>query len=165
MIKAIVYNSNTGFTKKYAEMLSEKIGIPCYEAEKAHYVLVSGDEIIYMAWCYANSLKGLKKFSHLYKVKAVCAVGLAEMQQGTEQIKSIAGKLKGEIPVFYLRGGIDIDKLKGMNKFFINQVSRILRGNGDEKEKNIKKAINEGADFVKSENLDGIVSWYNEISA
>ena len=35
MIKAIVYNSETGFTKEYAEMLYKKINIPCYTIKEA----------------------------------------------------------------------------------------------------------------------------------
>ncbi len=34
-MKAIVYESNTGFTQKYAFMLSEKTGLPAYLLENA----------------------------------------------------------------------------------------------------------------------------------
>ena len=35
MIKAIVYESNTGHTMQYAKMLSEKLNIPCFTIEEA----------------------------------------------------------------------------------------------------------------------------------
>ena len=31
MIKAVIYHSNSGFTKQYALMFSKNIKIPCYD--------------------------------------------------------------------------------------------------------------------------------------
>ena len=40
-MKAIIYTSNTGFTRKYAQMLSEKLSLPAYNAglgeDKNHF--------------------------------------------------------------------------------------------------------------------------------
>ncbi len=48
-MKAVIYTSNTGFTRKYAQLLSEQLHIPAYNAglgEKKKS-LSKGDEIIY----------------------------------------------------------------------------------------------------------------------
>lgn len=164
MIKAIVYNSNTGFTKKYAEMLSDKINVPCYEGEKAHYVLEQKDEIIFMSWISANRLKGLKNVKRLYDVKAVCAVGLAKGDENKLKEIISGNKIKNDIPFFYLRGGMDNNKLKGFDKFAINQVGKILE-KASKKDPNIDeemyKSIKNGADFVNEENIEPIVEWFN----
>jgi len=39
MIKAIVYESNTGFTQKYAELLAEKTGLPVYSHKNLKHKL------------------------------------------------------------------------------------------------------------------------------
>ena len=36
MIKAIVYKSNSGFTKEYALMLSKKLVLPVYDIKEAN---------------------------------------------------------------------------------------------------------------------------------
>lgn len=35
MVKAIIYNSSTGHTSRYAKMLSKKLDIPCYSIKKS----------------------------------------------------------------------------------------------------------------------------------
>ena len=47
-MKAIDYESNTGFTQKYAFMLSEKTGLPAYLLENAKSELHKGDEIFFL---------------------------------------------------------------------------------------------------------------------
>lgn len=61
MIKAIVYMSETGHTKKYAELLGERISLPVYELNTAAKELPRGTEIIYLGWLMAGSIKGYKK--------------------------------------------------------------------------------------------------------
>ena len=51
---AIVYTSNTGYTKQYAGMLGKNTGLPVYSLEEAMKELGAGDSILYlgllMAW-------------------------------------------------------------------------------------------------------------------
>jgi hypothetical protein len=75
-MKAIVYTSKTGSTKRYAEMLSAETGLPAYALDGAGKKLAKGSEIIYMGWIMANSVKGYKKAAGRYAVRAVCAVGM-----------------------------------------------------------------------------------------
>ncbi|MFA6866634.1 MAG: flavodoxin domain-containing protein [Clostridia bacterium] len=163
MIKAIVYNSNTGFTKKYADMLSEKLGIPCYEGEKAHYVLVATDEIIFMSWISANRLKGYTHIRRSYKIKAICAVGLGEESEMTRNKIIENNKIKESIPFFYLRGGMDKTKLTGFNKFAINIIEKIVEKSNKKESKDdngMHNDIREGADYVDENNLNIILTWF-----
>ena len=47
-MKAIVYTSNTGYTARYAKMLSEKTNLPFLTFAEAKDHLSKGDEIIFM---------------------------------------------------------------------------------------------------------------------
>lgn len=75
MIKAIVYESNTGHTMQYAKMLSEKLNIPCFTIEKAKTNLQKQDEIIYFGWICATKICGLRKVKDRYSIKCYGAVG------------------------------------------------------------------------------------------
>lgn len=121
-VKAIVYESNTGFTKKYAELLSQALNIPTYERKLADGFLKEKDEIVYLGWLKAGSIVGYNKVKNLYNIKVVCGVGMAV--NGQKELDAKYKEEKGKI--FYLQGGFDIDKLKGMDKFAMKIMSKIL---------------------------------------
>ena len=53
----IVYESKTGFTKKYADMLAAKTGFKAYSVKNfANAGLY--DEIIFLGWMKAGSIQG-----------------------------------------------------------------------------------------------------------
>ena len=49
-MEAIIYTSNTGSTKRYAEMLSRKTGLAVYSLKEASKKVAANSEIIYMGW-------------------------------------------------------------------------------------------------------------------
>ena len=61
MIKSIVYKSNTGHTKQYAEMLSEVLKVPAYDLKEAKSNLKKNDEIVFLGWVCATKIQGLSK--------------------------------------------------------------------------------------------------------
>lgn len=170
MIKAVVYKSNTGFTEKYAMMLSEEISIPVVSIDKAKIILQSNDEIIYLGWIFAGMIQGYKKACKKYQVKAVCAVGMSEdTKKYVEDLHKVNG-IK-EKPLFYLQGGVDKAKQKGFYKFVFNMVTNMLLKNMNKKNEEeieddeIKAVYNmqHGCDFVSLENLKPVIDWYNNL--
>jgi len=164
-IRAIVYESNTGYTRKYAEMLSAETGIPSYDRKAAGGFLKSGDEIIFMGWLSAGMVIGFNKAAKEYKVKALCGVGLgAPNDEQVNQLKNRYAKLK--VPVFYLRGGFDMERLKGFNKFlmklFLKSAIASYNKTKDEEKAKMIDAMKYGADFVKKENLAPVISFLTE---
>ena len=61
MIKAIVYESKAGHTKRYAEMLSDKINVRAMNLKEPKKELDRNDEIVFLGWVCATKIKGLKK--------------------------------------------------------------------------------------------------------
>lgn len=59
MVKAIIYTSQTGFTRKYARLLAQETGLMAYELGKAPGKIQSDDPVIYMGWLKAGRLMGL----------------------------------------------------------------------------------------------------------
>lgn len=78
MIKAIVYESKAGHTKRYAEMLSDKINAKVMSLKEAKKELKRNDEIVFLGWVCATKIKGLKKAKR-YNIKCVGAVGIKKM--------------------------------------------------------------------------------------
>ena len=70
-IKAIVYTSNSGFTKQYAEMLGEKISLPIYSLKEVPRQISKGDGIIYLGWICANHIKGFSRAAKRFSVRTV----------------------------------------------------------------------------------------------
>lgn len=162
---AIVYTSESGFTKKYAELLSKKTELPAYELNNAG--VSEGAEVIYMGWLMAGSVKGYKKAAKRFDVKAVCAVGMAAPgTQTPESIKKQNG-ITG-IPVFYLQGGFNISKLHGIHKFMmkmmIKTVGKKLENKPDktQEESETLAMFKNGGDYVSDDNLSQVFVWYND---
>ncbi len=73
---AIVYASATGFTRRYADLLSERTGLPCFALGTVPGP-DRGAAVLYLGWLCAGGIKGLRKARARYKVQAVCAVGMS----------------------------------------------------------------------------------------
>lgn len=118
---AIVYSSNTGFTAKYADILGEKTSLPVYTIDEAEKSLPSGTDIIYLGWVFAGRIKDWNRAAAKYRVKAVCAVGIGSGTDSAEVIRENM-QFKKELPLFAIPGGLDIKKLRGMNRFIISRI-------------------------------------------
>ena len=62
MLAGIVYESNSGFTKQYAEMLSAAAGIPALPLVEAVSKIPRGSEVFFLGWAYL--LQSLSRAAH-----------------------------------------------------------------------------------------------------
>lgn len=88
-MKAIIHTSNTGSTAEYAQLLENELNLPVHSLQQAKNKVLSGSEIIYLGWIMAGGIKGYKEAAKLYKVRAVCGIGMG--QTGT-QLKEVRDK-------------------------------------------------------------------------
>jgi len=161
---AIVYTSNTGFTKRYAEMFGEKTGLCIYSMEEAKTRLEKGTEIIYFGWLMAGSVAGYKKAAKLYDIKAVCGTSLAPTGTLVEAVRKSCG-LSEDFPVFNVQAGMDRAKLKGGYGFGIKMLIKFMskKKNRTAEDNAMLELLIKGGDYVCEENLAGIFDWYNKI--
>lgn len=154
----IVYESKTGFTKKYAKMLANKTGWKLYSVRELPKNME--EDILFLGWIKAGSIQGLKKLRK-DKVKAVCATGTARKAEPSEEAVIARNKLEG-IPFFYLRGGcLPLKELKGMDKFLLSMFLKMLKGRKD-KDEELKEAIHHieyGFNGVSEEHLQPVIEW------
>lgn len=116
----ILYGSQYGTTKRYADELSRLTGLPALSYEKA-VDLAGCEQIVYLGGLYAGGVKGLKQTAKKFPAGVrliLVTVGLADVQdeQNIENIRrSVRRQLPAEVlqnaALFHLRGGIDYGKL------------------------------------------------------
>lgn len=166
-MKAIVYTSSSGFTKKYAEMLGNNTGLDIYTIEDAKDKLKDGEEIIYMGWMFAGSVKSYKKAAKRYKVKAVCAIGMApDGQNSIDEIRK-RESIPADTPIFYLQGGYAPERLHGIYRIMMSTMSKSVIKKLESKtvktaeDEEVIKMFKYGCDFVSEDKAHPVLEWIN----
>lgn len=156
----IIYCSNTGSSKRYAELLSEKTGLPCVDYTKRADVSPE-EEIIFIGWIMAGAIQGLKEVRESFSnIKAICGVGMMKGEKYEEETKA-----KNEItePYFFLAGDFDMSKLKGMYKMMMGMMLKMIKGkakeSGDEKAGEMIKMLEDGIILFDEAELDSVIEF------
>lgn len=133
-MRAIVYTSRTGFTKRYAELLSEATGVPAWSAKEAAKQVPAHSEIFYMGCLEAGTVKGLDALIERYVIRGVAIVGMNPTGNGDlwTEAKINGGFSDHGARIFYLRGGYAPEKLQGHPR------SSLMRHMGRSVEKKIQ---------------------------
>lgn len=167
-MNAIIYTSNTGSTAEYAQLLGKELNLPVHSLHQTKNKVLSGSEIIYLGWIMAGGIKGYKAAAKLYKVRAVCGVGMG--QTGT-QLKEVRDKnvIPQRIPLFTLQGNFDVKKLHGAYRFMMNVMVKTagkgLANKSDrtpEEDDMLDMMVN-GGKRVSLQNLKAVTEWYKNI--
>lgn len=164
MIKAIVYTSNTGTTEQYAKLLSEQLKLPFYPLDKC--TVAAGEEIIYLGWVMASSIKGCKKAMKKYNVKALCGVCMGATGSQLEELRK-RNEVSDSISLFSLQGGFDKTKLRGMYKLMMSLIEKTVakgienKSDRTSEETDMLDMLKNGANRVSVENLSELLDWYN----
>lgn len=160
--KAIVYTSNTGYTAEYARILGEKTKLPVYSLEEAEKNVPAKSEIIYLGWVMAFRIQGYEKAAKLYNIAVLCGVCLGTTGSLICEIRK-AQKIDERLPLFTLQGGFDMNKLRGVNKFIMKIMKKVLTKQITAKEeqtdddRTILRLLNEGGGCVSEENLASVL--------
>ena len=156
----IVYESNTGFTARYAAMLSQKLGIPAAPLAQALKSLPAGTPVIHMGWLMASSVAGYKKAAKRFAIAAVIGVGLGDTGAQDDAARK-ACKLPADIPVFTVQGGMDLEKLRGPYKFAIKMLTKAMAAqkNRTPAEDRMLELLQKGGDYVSEKELAAVLAW------
>lgn len=160
MIKTIVYKSNAGHTKRYAQMLSDKLEIPSYSVKEAKRKLKKDDGIIYLGWLFAGKIKGLKKALKRYKINCCGAVGAYPSTK--EYVKNLRKANKITLPLFYMQGGIDYTKINFVYKKVLTTVGEQIAREGNENKKDLVEMFVNGKDYVEEKNINEMLEYIQE---
>ena len=159
----IIYVSNTGYTARYAALLSEQTGLPALTLTEARKTLPQGTPVIYMGWLMAGSVKDYAKAAKHFAVKAVCGVGLGDSGAQDDAARK-ACKLPDDVPVFTLQGGMNLNKLKGPYKIAIKLLTKGIAAKKDRTpgEDQMLSLLQKGGDYVDVKHLAPVLAWLNK---
>ena len=152
----IVYETQGGTSKRYAEWLSERIDAECISAKDINDGMDT--DIIYVGWRSGPMITGLKDFALRKNVTAVVCVAL---ERYDEKAMGVLRKKNGIENIFYVRGGMDRSKLSFGQKLLLSIVSiKMLFFNRSPEDREVRRIMDHGGDLSSTEQLDEIVEWY-----
>ena len=174
MSSIIIYGSNYGTTKQYAEELSKRTNIKVISFKKVNQQINDYDNIIYLGGLYAGGVLGmsktLKKLNNISNKKIIIAtVGLSDPTDEVNK-NNIRNNMKSHIPkevfekakIFHLRGGIDYSKLNFGHKTMLRLLYNSIKNLSEEKQTAEDKAMietyNKKVNFVNFSSLNAIMN-------
>lgn len=148
----IVYGSQYGSTRRYAEKLSEQTGIPAVGYKDVPN-LSDMKIIIYLGGLYAGGVLGLAKTLRNFSLQdgqklILVTVGLADPNEPENQ-HNIRTSLQKQLPagllyqakIFHLRGGIDYQQLSFGHRTMMKLLYQSLRRTPLEKQTAENRAL------------------------
>ena len=152
----IVYVTQGGTSKRYAEWLAERLDARCVPAEDFED---DNDPIIYVGWRSGPMIVGLKDFPCRDRIIAVVCVALERYDE--KAMETIRTK-NGIGDVFYVRGGMDRSKLSFGQKLLLAAVSvKMLLFNRSPEDREVRRIMDHGGDLSSPDQLDAVVEWFS----
>lgn len=168
METAVIYHSQTGFTKKYAEWISEAVGADCFElgiAKKQNFDTY--DAIVFGSWACAGSISKISWFkSNMDKwsgkmLVAFCTGGSpAESPEIDTFLNNNFSKAEQEkVHVFYCPGGFHYEKMSAGSKLMMKMFQKMVGAKKDKTEADIEmlKMISHSYDISDKKYIEPIV--------
>ena len=167
-MKAIIYTSSAGHTKRYAEMLSEELNLPAYTLAEAKNAVKEGSPVIYMGWLRNAEVMGYDAAWRRYKVRALIAVGMSDaLEAASKKLHDLYSTHYCPAAKFYLPGGFSNSAVRYPHKLMV-PIMRVLynsrfgekMASQNENEAGMKRILNSEADLVSREHLSDFIKWY-----
>lgn len=163
----IVYRSNTGFTKEYAEMLGKAEKIKVYRISDGNQV-PPGEPVFYMGPLMAGHISGVDQAVKQYSLKGVCGVGMSPASPQVLETLSKANYVPGA-PIFYLQGGWAPKKVGWIKRRMVGMATKSMRESlrdkgarrTPEEDRQLDFLIH-GGSYVAFEHLEAIRAWMRE---
>lgn len=169
----VIYNSKTGFTKRYAQWIAKQSSADCFElAEAKKKNMQEYDAIIFGGWACAGSISKIGWFKeHIdqwsgKKLIAFC-VGGSPMDSpdiGPTLAKVFNEEQSKKVKVFYCPGGFNYEKMSTGNRILMKMFVQSLkaRKNKTESEEIMIKMISSSYDISDIKYIEPILEYLNE---
>lgn len=172
----IIYGSNYGTSKRYAEELGRRMQVKVVSYKELRDIN-EYTNVIYVGGLYAGGVCGMSKTLKKWKTKdknslCIISVGLSNhrSQKNVDAIKSsikiqLSDELYQMASIYHLRGGINYSELSGSHKIMMGLLYKksksIPEEQRDEETKDLIETYNQIVDFVNFDDLNEIVSDLN----
>ena len=170
----VVYTSQTGFTKRYAEWIAEKSQADIFTLKdvqkKTETFFNEYDAIIYAGWCMASKVVKLEWFlekaNNLKDKKLVVVAVGASPNEAPETSVAMNNLLSDEqkqyVKVFYCQGGINYGKMKFPFKFAMKMFSNSLKKSKDAKQREQGEFIDHSYDISDVKYIEPVLDFLKE---
>lgn len=172
----VIYTSQTGFTKKYAEWIAGKTGADILELKeaqkKADGFFDEYQAIVYGGWIMAGSTVKVKWFlnkaaSWKDKKLAVFSVGGSPVDNPDVEVtlqKMLSDEQRKYIRPFYCQGGFNYEKMNGPSRLAMKMFVSALKKKKDqtEDEKIMAEMIATSYDISDIKYIEPIVEYLEE---
>lgn len=154
----VIYNSQTGFTKRYAQWIAEATGADCLELSAAKKKNMSDYEaIIFGGWACAGNISKLGWFkAHMEewagKKLIVYCVGASPLEN-PDIDKNLKQNFKvsevEKVNLFYCPGGLNYENMPAPSRFAMKMLIKALKAkkNKTEQEQEMLKMISGSYDI------------------
>lgn len=168
----IIYNSQTGFTKRYAMWIAEAAGAECFELSEAKKKdMAAYDAIIFGGWACAGGISKLGWFKGNIikwtdkKLIAFCVGGSpADNPEIEPALKQNFTEAEFEkVSVFYCPGGFNYEKMSAPSKLMMKMFIKTLKAkkNKTEAEEEMIKIISSSYDISDKKYIEPILECLN----
>lgn len=165
----VIYNSQTGFTKRYATWIAEKSGADCCELSEAKKKnLDCYDAIVFGGWACAGGISKLSWFKgniNKWKDKkliAFCVGGSPLENPAIEPTlkKNFNEEEQKRVHLFYCPGGFDYEKMSASSKLMMKMFVNMLKAKKDktEEEEIMVKMISSSYDISDIKYIEPILA-------
>ncbi|MBR5961138.1 MAG: flavodoxin [Clostridia bacterium] len=169
----VIYTSQTGFTKRYAEWIAERMNadiLDIKDAKKKEAGFYDGyDAIVYGGWCMAGKVVKAEWFlakapGWTGKKLAIAAVGCSP--DGTPEVAEALKQLLTDeqreyIKAFYCQGGINYGRMKFPYRMAMKMFANSLKNkkNATAKEKEMGEYIAQDHDLADIRYIEPIIAY------
>jgi len=158
----VLYQSETGFTKQYADWIGEELECEVLDIkDNPEIYLPDYDCAIYGGWIMGNGLVGYNKISNI-GAKNVVLFGVGASGNNEELRKKLIEYNKiGDTPFFYMQGGFRFEKLGFFKRMMLKMVRKSLEKKVGitESEAEMIMMLSESSDRSDRKYIDELVSY------
>ena len=169
----VIYNSQTGFTKRYAEWIAEAAGADCLELSAAKKESMAAyDAIIFGGWACAGGISKLSWFKGNIdkwadkKLIAFCVGGSPIDNPEIEPAlkKNFKESELEKVSIFYCPGGFNYEKMSAPSKLMMKMFIKTLKAKKDktEEEAEMIKIISASYDISDKKYIEPILKCLKE---
>jgi len=168
----VVYKSKYGSTEKYAGWIAEAAGADLRKAGEANLkMLLKYDTIIYCGGLYAGGILGFSRIKKLFGklngkrllVVAVGATSEGEKARKEMEEKNLSSEMKGKVPLFLLRGGLNYPKMNLLDRLLMFLLVRSKRSQDpatmDNETKGFIATYGKIVNFTNKKTIVPVVEW------
>lgn len=169
----IVYQSKTGFTERYAQMIARETGALLLPLAKAKPAALTGcGTVLFGSRAHAGRLDGWAKGKRLLAAAraggARCAVFATGATPAAEQAtveqfwaQSLTAEERAALPHFYLQSGLCYEKMSLIDWLMMRALAAMLRGKKDKtpEEAAMQRMISGSFDSSGEEYALPVIGW------